>query len=208
MAAITACPKCQRQLKVPETLLGKTVRCPSCKATFVAQGAVEASIAMIDEEPRAGMTGPGDSSVQTTPRRRVRSSEAAASALKGPAISLLVVGILAILLLLVNGVYVLMAPNAMQAIQANPQLGGQPPPPGFFAGFYIGFIGAILAGLLWSGLVIAGAISMLRLRVYPIAMTGSIAALFPCSLCCLLGLPLGIWALVVLNRPEVKDAFI
>ena len=30
----------------------------------------------------------------------------------------------------------------------------------------------------------------------------------PCiSPCCLVGLPIGIWALVVLNKPEVKGSF-
>jgi hypothetical protein len=30
----------------------------------------------------------------------------------------------------------------------------------------------------------------------------------PCiSPCCLVGLPIGIWALVVLNKPEVKSSF-
>jgi len=38
-------------------------------------------------------------------------------------------------------------------------------------------------------------------------MAGSIVAMVPCNICCLLGLPFGIWALVVIVRPEVKDAF-
>ena len=65
MPAITACPNCQRQLKVPENLLGKTVRCPSCKQTFVAQGKQDDAIAMIDEEPRPPASGPGTSGAQT-----------------------------------------------------------------------------------------------------------------------------------------------
>lgn len=36
----------------------------------------------------------------------------------------------------------------------------------------------------------------------------AILAMIPCvSPCCLLGLPLGIWALIVLLKPEVKAAF-
>lgn len=39
-------------------------------------------------------------------------------------------------------------------------------------------------------------------------MAVSILSMVPCvSPCCLLGLPVGIWALVVLNTPEVKQAF-
>src|SRR4051812_9280843 len=37
MTEITRCPSCQRQLQVPEGLLGYDVQCPSCGATFVAQ---------------------------------------------------------------------------------------------------------------------------------------------------------------------------
>ena len=35
----------------------------------------------------------------------------------------------------------------------------------------------------------------------------TIVSMLPCSCCWTLGLPFGIWALVVLNQPEVKDAF-
>jgi predicted Zn finger-like uncharacterized protein len=205
VAAITACPSCQRQLKVPENLLGKTVRCPSCKTTFVAQASEEEPIAMIDEEPQAPARGPGPSGSQTAPRRRVRTSEAAASALKGPAISLLVFGVIAILLGFLGGaLYALVIPNMPQV--NNPQFGGgQAPPP---AAFFVGYgVANMAGGLIWGGMVIAGAISMLRLRLYPLAMAGAIVAMFPCSSCCLVGLPLGIWALVILNREEVRAAF-
>ena len=38
-------------------------------------------------------------------------------------------------------------------------------------------------------------------------MIATIFAMLPCNLGCILALPLAIWALVVLNREEVKDAF-
>jgi hypothetical protein len=39
-------------------------------------------------------------------------------------------------------------------------------------------------------------------------MTAAILALVPCtSPCCLAGIPAGIWALVVLAKPEVKAGF-
>ena len=59
-----------------------------------------------------------------------------------------------------------------------------------------------------SGLILLGGIKMRKLESYGLAMTASIIALFPCtSPCCLLGLPIGIWAVVVLSKPEVKSAF-
>jgi hypothetical protein len=39
-------------------------------------------------------------------------------------------------------------------------------------------------------------------------LAAAIVALIPCfSPCCLIGLPIGIWALVVLSKPEVKSQF-
>ena len=65
-----------------------------------------------------------------------------------------------------------------------------------------------IIGLVVGALILFGAIKMKNLESYGLAMTASIIAMIPCvSPCCLLGLPLGIWAVVVLNNPEVKSAF-
>src|SRR5260370_20065482 len=37
MPEIVKCPDCKRRVRVPDDLLGKTVRCPSCQVTFTAQ---------------------------------------------------------------------------------------------------------------------------------------------------------------------------
>jgi|SRR5579862_1355044 len=37
MSDIIHCPRCERKLQVPETLVGQDVKCPSCGATFSAQ---------------------------------------------------------------------------------------------------------------------------------------------------------------------------
>ena len=60
-----------------------------------------------------------------------------------------------------------------------------------------------------NGLVLLGAIKMLRLQSRALAMTACIVAMIPftVSCCCVLGLPFGIWGLVVLNKPEVKSHF-
>jgi predicted Zn finger-like uncharacterized protein len=36
MANVISCPKCERQLRVPDDLLGQAVKCPSCNETFTA----------------------------------------------------------------------------------------------------------------------------------------------------------------------------
>jgi hypothetical protein len=59
-----------------------------------------------------------------------------------------------------------------------------------------------------SVVVLIGAVRMLALKSYALAFTVSILSLIPCvTPCCLLGLPFGIWALVVLSRPDVKSQF-
>jgi predicted Zn finger-like uncharacterized protein len=42
MPIVISCPACTKQLRVPETLLGKSVRCPNCQNTFTAEGPAEA----------------------------------------------------------------------------------------------------------------------------------------------------------------------
>jgi hypothetical protein len=70
--------------------------------------------------------------------------------------------------------------------------------------------GKVLAALgLGLGAVMAyGAWQMRQLRQYPLALAAAIVALLPmASCCCCLSLPVGVWALTILTRPEVRDAF-
>jgi hypothetical protein len=57
-------------------------------------------------------------------------------------------------------------------------------------------------------LIILGGVKLMNLSGSGLPIVGSILAMIPCtsSCCCLIGLPAGIWALVVLSRPNVKAA--
>ena len=69
-------------------------------------------------------------------------------------------------------------------------------------------IGANLLGVVLSVLILMGAIKMKSLRSYEFSMTAAIVALLPCvTPCCIIGLPIGIWALIVLRSPAVKSHF-
>ncbi|MBC8357059.1 MAG: hypothetical protein H8E66_34240 [Planctomycetes bacterium] len=57
------------------------------------------------------------------------------------------------------------------------------------------------------GIVIYGATRMKQLENYKLAIAASILAMLPCSGCCILGLPVGIWSLVVLCNPNIRAAF-
>lgn len=62
-------------------------------------------------------------------------------------------------------------------------------------------------GMAASLLMIAGAVKMKNLSSYPLAMAGTIVAMLPCGSCCVISLPFGIWGLIVLLDNQVKSCF-
>lgn len=71
------------------------------------------------------------------------------------------------------------------------------------AGIASSFIGIAVAVF-----IIYAALKMKELSQYGLCMAASILAMIPCiSPCCIIGLPIGIWCIVVLTRPDVKAAF-
>lgn len=73
----------------------------------------------------------------------------------------------------------------------------------------------IVANVLGYGMLVLihfvvalGGVKLLRLRTYSNAITAAVVALLPCfSPLVVLGIPFGIWALVVLCRSDVRAAF-
>lgn len=132
---------------------------------------------------------------------------------KAPAIALLITGIIDILLAVWNLFKILFLKAGIEkALQNMPQ--NKDPEFQKMMQFIVhastGPIGIIfgLIALGLSVLVLFGGIRMQSLRNYELAFAASIIAMIPCMTpCCLLGLPFGIWALVVLSKPEVKSAF-
>lgn len=124
-----------------------------------------------------------------------------AERVQGPAIGLMVVAVVGALVQVAS----LILHVAGSSILAHGQMPNQA-----WANMFSGTIGVVAAviGLLVSGVIFLGAMKMKSLESYGLAMAASIIAMIPCfSPCCLLGLPIGIWALVVLSKPEVKSAF-
>lgn len=62
------------------------------------------------------------------------------------------------------------------------------------------------AGFLFSGLILFAAFKMKRLEAYPLAIIGSLLAMIV-SPGNVIGFPIGIWALVVLSQKEIREAF-
>ena len=128
------------------------------------------------------------------------SGQFAASRVSGPATALIVTGALGI------GLQVLNLLAGLFQIGIGARGDGLNP---FGMEIPFGFAMAQPVVCLILGIVIVmGALKMKNLENYGFAMAASIVAMVPCiSPCCLLGLPFGIWAVVVLSDPGVKAAF-
>ncbi len=100
---------------------------------------------------------------------------------------------------------VLMLEGVDASIKNNPALADQVKGnlEAYRLGVYIGSIFGPLTGLI----VISGAISMLLRKMRGLAIAGSVTAMLPCSCCCIFGLPLGIWGLVLLSQQDAVDLF-
>lgn len=127
--------------------------------------------------------------------------------LRAPAIGILVTGVLGAGVSLYGVVAGLLGRGAKAEIPP-----GMPPEAERFLKTYMKTMEAFnlplnLVLLLMSLVTLMAGIRMLQRRSYGLVMTGVILGMLPCTCCCCLGLPFGIWALVVLSNPEVKNSF-
>jgi predicted Ser/Thr protein kinase len=125
-------------------------------------------------------------------------SEAALRQVKGPAIGLLATGIVNCIVLL------LFVPFALSLSVGTVAQRGCTPQEAFSIPLAIGV--AVVSLIVFTSLITVGALKMKRLESYGWAVAASMLAMFitPGNI---IGLPVGIWALVVLRRPEVRAAF-
>lgn len=125
--------------------------------------------------------------------------------LRGPGIALVSISILWILILgamIPFDVYLIVS-GAAKELGDEFQASGVPKEVQIIV--RMGF-GLLLISL--QGVVLWGGISMLQVKNFGVAYAAAIISVIPCcSGCYFVGIPFGIWALVVLNRPEVKASF-
>jgi len=126
--------------------------------------------------------------------------------LKTPAIGLIVVGALnAIIgvLSLLSGLVRLAGIGGRQLIPNRDAAESL----GFYVGTAIGYGSGLLA-LIAAPVIIYGAVQMMKGRKIKLAKASAILAIIPFTSCCFLfGIPIGIWALTVLSKPDVKAFF-
>lgn len=127
------------------------------------------------------------------------------SKVKSPAIALIIVGGLNLaigLLTIFSGLIRLTGIGNLNEVPADPAKRI-----GFLVGTFSGY-GIAFVTILISPVIIYGAVQMLNARKVRFAKSAAILALIPFLSCCfVIGLPIGIWALIVLGKPEVKLLF-
>jgi hypothetical protein len=139
-----------------------------------------------------------DDDLRPRKRRRVKRRDVSGLVI-APAICLLVTAILGVLVNVFQVVISIVAPKWIQ--QNNIFAQGQQTPPELSVA-----VGAVF--VLLNIAIVGGAISMMKRRMYPLALTSAILSMVNCgNFCCLLGLPFGIWAVVILSRADVRAAF-
>lgn len=119
---------------------------------------------------------------------------------KGPAIGLIVTGALGGLAALADIVVHLVFPE-----YASQSMEGMDPRVARYAeaGGYV----YMLVWLASCVFIVLGGLQMLRLKSWLFALLTCIAAIVPCFGCCCIGVPFGIWGLIVLQDEKVKEAF-
>jgi len=155
-------------------------------------------------------TAPAPTSMATPFPAGGGSREAALSAVKGPAIALIIIAALGIVLFFIGAIGNFLG-NAM--IHQPPPANLPPEMQSFYQtmqnmkGPVGGLVDLFFAAM--NGLVLFGGIKMMHLESRTLAIVACIIAMLPVTMscCCILGLPFGIWGLVVLNKPEVKSHF-
>jgi hypothetical protein len=209
-----ACPHCEKKLKVPGHLLGRRVKCPGCGNAFLAGPEDVSAEANDDESERPSSRRPVDTEDEEREetddnegdendedeererprrkrrkRRRKRQSQSKLAVML-PGIAMVVLAILGLAVAIWN-------------LVASTRHGPSEHSPGYLAGFWT----SIVLPFVWALIVAAGGISLVSLRIHGLAKFAAVFAMLPCSPYCLFGIPVGIWALVQLNDPDVYNAF-
>ena len=134
------------------------------------------------------------------PRRRGR--QFAAEKVSLPAIFMMVLGGLGLAFAIVRTIADVMMGD--DAVNNNPFMKNDPAMKDLQKTMMV--LGPIL-NVIWATIVFFGGLFMKRLQARGFVMFSCVWAMLPCSLCCLLGIPFGIWGLVVVNNEDVKRGF-
>jgi len=208
------CQGCGTFIRTPDNSAGKKGKCPKCQTIVQIPAAAPAASFPPANPPASNPLGgnmaggvvgfpaatPGNPYASPTSGYGAVQMAPPSGKVKAPAIALIVASTLSILGYLGYGVLNLAVVQNMRL----PAAANEAEAAGQRVGFAIGVASPFL-GIIPQAITIWGAISMLKLKSYGVAMTGAIISVIPCCSC--LAIPFGIWALIVLMAPDVKQAF-
>jgi hypothetical protein len=196
---------------VPEHLLGQTVKCPHCKERLMCErpgvdapardGAYHDHTPIRPPKPeddwderredRRSRGDDRDDDDDDWTRRRRRSKRKAREMCLAPGIVFIVIAVLDIVLM---GLAVL---GGLDEIRSGEKDENTVP----------GIVFSI-ASILAAVVILLGGIQMIRLQTWGLVLAASILCLIPCiSPCVIVGIPCGVWGLVVLFNGKVRDSF-
>ncbi len=158
----------------------------------------QASHVKTDVETIAASHAPSASRPPAAPAAADAAVDEAQRQVQGPAIGLLVVGIL-------NCLAVPLAVLVVLYVGLSVQPPGAPRADWAILPAILLIAAVVLIPVILSASIIVAALKMKRLRAYGLAVTASILSII--SPAGLVGLPIGIWALVVLSQRDVRNAF-
>jgi phage FluMu protein Com len=213
MAIEFRCTQCNRLLRTGDETAGRDAQCPECGAI----SAIPASTAPSEPPPPAGPEGGNPFAVWQAPEAQPpsdnpyqspvsslylapgRADPFAKQRVAGPATALIVTAVLGLIGNVLSLAFIGFVLSQRPALPPNNNLDD-------FTGYMN--LGVAFIGLPVGVVMLIGAMKMKKLESYGLAMAGAILGMIPyLSPCCLLGLPFGIWALVVLSDGSVKAAF-
>ena len=178
------CPYCSGPITLSAEHRNQPIKCPHCgRLSQLNERTTANQYAGSTLNPESPQISTTHDANQTAARYRVM----------GPAIGLTVTGTIT----------TLMGLMFLPALLFPAQMGEQLPRDTAELAFTILFM---LFSLVLGIVTLYGSIQMIRLQNYPLAIAAAITAMVPWY-CCLLGLPMGIWAIVVLRDRDVKRAF-
>ena len=151
--------------------------------------------------PTTPPAAPPLSSIKFSP---INSDQSAArEAVRGPAIFILVLSILNIVTAVISCLWLAYESQFMTALGLPEQTDQfQTKIKVFFS------VPATVIGFFLAIACLIGSLRMMKLQSHGFAIATAIMMLIPCSnCCCFLNIAAGIWALVVLQKPEVKSSF-
>jgi hypothetical protein len=228
------CSACNAKLRIPDTLMGKKVRCNKCKAEFIA--AEESPVEVVEESADAITVVKDEEIVEEVDEEIPKARAPAAKAAKRPEpddepededegegrprrrrkrkvrrtpYERCQAPAFALLLVgyIGGGISVL---GVIANLGLNLVASAKAPKGAPEINPLVLFVSAaisVLIVLAWSGAVIQGAKALSAQSGYQMAMTGCIVAMLPCGLGCLFGMPIGLWGLIVLLQEDVKRSF-